>query len=827
MKNFKKYIGTKGMFFLFAFLVPFLIMLSLFIARGIFPFGQRSFLFSDMYHQYMPFFSEFYDKITAGEGLNYSFQVGIGSNFLALYVYYLASPLHWLAFLFPKEFLIEFLSYLAIIKIGLCGLTAYIYLQKHFNKKGIAPLLFSTFYALSGFMAAYNWNIMWLDCVILLPLIVLGLEMLVKEGKCSLYCISLLVSILTNYYLSIMICIFLLLYFLMLFITEKRSTRTVVHFAVYSLLAGGMAAILLIPEVCAIMQTNFGDVNFPDTIKSYFPMLDVLSRHCLGVATHRGLEHWPNVYCGVAVFCMLPMYALNSEIPIKKRFCMLSLVGIFILSFCTNVLDFVWHGLNYSDSLPARQSFIYIFLVLILCYEAFHYCKQADKQIILKGYLIGVAFLLFCEKFVDSEDFQVGIEVATILFVTAYAVLLYLYHTKEGKRWHIIIASFAVMLVITECSVNTFNTTGGTTSRKEYLSKLEDYEALYQLTTEQEADFYRLEKFTRKTKNDGTLAGYPTASVFSSTLNSQVKDLYKRLGMRHSKVYYGFDGATAFTAALLNVKYMFGESDYFNNDLFANTEKSGDVYLYESQATLPFGYVAPSHFDIPEGFENSPTRLQNAMVEQLGIEGELFRRSTSEKQDEDVVFTACEAGIYYGVLTNSSTKKLAVIGGRLEEQNHKDLKIGGIVYLGYLDQGESITLTNDDPEDTTPNVGADIYLLNEDVLNETLALLSKNHLEEVQYDSTHCSGKLNLTESGRLILSIPYEKGWRVCINGEKVIPALFGDTFMAFDLEAGEYLLEMHYVPEGKVAGIIVSIVCVVIFVFLMIYRKIKHSCR
>lgn len=59
-----------------AFFVPAFIMLVLFIIRGIYPFGDRSFLFSDMYHQYMPFLSEFVHKIKAGEGLFYSYNVG-------------------------------------------------------------------------------------------------------------------------------------------------------------------------------------------------------------------------------------------------------------------------------------------------------------------------------------------------------------------------------------------------------------------------------------------------------------------------------------------------------------------------------------------------------------------------------------------------------------------------------------------------------------------------------------------------------------------------------------------------------------------------------
>ena len=189
-----------------AFFVPAFIMLVLFIIRGIYPFGDRSFLFSDMYHQYMPFLSEFVHKIKAGEGLFYSYNVGIGSNFLALYVYYLASPFNWLVFLLPEGLIMEFMSYLVILRIGLMGLTFSIYLRKVFGKEDPAALLFSTAYALSGYLAAYNWNVMWLDCLILLPLILLGAERLVREGKWVMYTVTLGLCILTNYYISI-ICL--------------------------------------------------------------------------------------------------------------------------------------------------------------------------------------------------------------------------------------------------------------------------------------------------------------------------------------------------------------------------------------------------------------------------------------------------------------------------------------------------------------------------------------------------------------------------------------------------------------------------------------------
>lgn len=224
---FKKPAVKLDWLYLFSFLAPALIMLVIFVLQEIYPFGERSFLHIDMYHQYFPFLVEFYHKLKNGESLFYSWNTGIGSNFLALYVYYLASPSNWLCVLVPERFLMEFLSYMVIIKIGLCGLTFTYYIRKHFRSDSWVILCFSLFYALSGFMAAYNWNVMWLDVIVLAPVIILGVERLVSEGKCYMYCIALGLSILSNYYLSIMLCLFLVLYFAVLLIAREPSRNRI------------------------------------------------------------------------------------------------------------------------------------------------------------------------------------------------------------------------------------------------------------------------------------------------------------------------------------------------------------------------------------------------------------------------------------------------------------------------------------------------------------------------------------------------------------------------------------------------------------------------
>lgn len=448
--NFMKLKKTDPLYLL-SFLLPILIMLVIFVIQKIYPFGDRSFLHIDMYHQYFPFLVEFYHKLKGGESLFHSWHTGIGSNFIALYAYYLASPFNWLCVLIPEQFLMEFLSYTVVLKIGLCGLTFTYYIRKHFHTDSWSVLCFALFYALSGFMAAYNWDVMWLDVVVLAPLILLGVERLVNEGKCYLYCITLGLSILSNYYLSIMLCIFLVLYFIVLLIARNPSEETssaplafprleriknfygkaIIRFSVYSLLAGGMAAVLLLPTLSALHFTEFSDINFPSKMKTYFPVIDMVARHCFNVTVETGLDHWPNIYCGVLVFVLLPLYALQKKIPLREKAPKLFLLGFILISYSTNTLNFIWHGLNYPDSLPARQSFLYCLLLLTLCFEAYSYIREYTKKELTTVFTGVLFFIVLCEKIVTDDSFTGVCFLFTGVFLLIYAVLIYYLETTE------------------------------------------------------------------------------------------------------------------------------------------------------------------------------------------------------------------------------------------------------------------------------------------------------------------------------------------------------------------------------------------------------------
>ena len=101
-----------------AFGIPFGASVIICAALGVYPFGENCILHVDMYHQYCPFFMELHEKLTEGGSLLYSWNLGLGSDFLAHYAYYLASPLNWLIVFFSKKYVIEFMTLTIWIKIG-------------------------------------------------------------------------------------------------------------------------------------------------------------------------------------------------------------------------------------------------------------------------------------------------------------------------------------------------------------------------------------------------------------------------------------------------------------------------------------------------------------------------------------------------------------------------------------------------------------------------------------------------------------------------------------------------------------------------------------
>ena len=542
-----------------AFCIPLLITLIICVNREIYPFGDQCMLHIDMYHQYCPFFTELMEKLKTGGSPFYSWNIGLGADFVSLYAYYLASPLNWLLILWPRGYVIEFMTVLSILKIALSGLTFTYYLGEHFHvwqdagnaaavtrteKKtavrlpadvaSYAAALCGAAYALCAFMAAYAWNLMWTDCMVLAPLVILGLERLIRDNRPGLYYVSLAVCILSNYYISIMICIFLVLWFLLYWMEHRASGyRAWIRFAWYSLLAGATGAVLILPTAKVLSLSGASGISFPETMEWYFNIVSELARSLLAVDVYTGDSHWPNLYCGIFALFLLFLYVWNRAVPWKKKLPRLALVVFFWLSFSNNMLDFIWHGLHFPTSLPGRQSFLYAFLVLVIAYEALLYIRELKLWQVFAAGGMSVVFLLFCNHFMDETTMeQTSIWASGAFFACYFVIVLGILIGK--KRIRQLMLATGCLAVVAELVIN-YNLTGlDTISRTDYVKNLADYRAVLSETAEksdEDSVFYRTEELERKTKNDAALSGYHSGTQFSSLMNLNVSHFYQDVGM--------------------------------------------------------------------------------------------------------------------------------------------------------------------------------------------------------------------------------------------------------------------------------------------------------
>lgn len=790
--------------YLISFIIPVVAMILIFIFRGIFPFGKETFLRTDMYHQYAPFFSEFQYKLHHGGSLLYSWDVGLGINFSALYAYYLASPMNWLLLLCPKGLILEFMTYMIVVKIGLAGVAMCWYLRRRFPKQTLGCSFIAILYALSGYISAYSWNLMWLDCIILFPLIMLGLERLVRGESAMLYVIALGLSILSNYYISIMTCIFMVIYFICLNVLEGIGNARVVglrvlRFGLYSLIAGGLAAVTLLPEIYALQMTASSDFNFPQTATQYFTIIDMFARQMPFVETEQGLDHWPNIYAGALVFLLLPLYFMNRKIELREKIVNGLLLVFFYLSFSVNILNFIWHGFHYPNSLPCRQSFIYIFLILVLCYEAWLHRAASSAKELNASFGMAIAFLLVAQKVVTDDAIHFSVFYLSGLFVLLYYYFLYTERTRTKRAHHWTVLAMLVVVSV-EATLNMAVTSVTTTSRTAYVSDNKDVEKLVQAVRAEDDSFYRFEKITRKTKDDGAWMNFPSVSLFSSTAYAHCSDFFKRMGMESSTNAYSITGSTPLMNMLMSVKYgIYSEEPQAPGERgLSYIASSGVTSIYQTEFALPLGYMlSDAALEAWDTHAGTPALAQNSLCEALDC-APVMTSVLGEFYDSDYSFTADQAGEYYAYVNNAAVKQVTANFG-YTEKSFNNVDRGFLLELGYLEAGDTVTLHS---KTEGQSVSADVYRFDYNALRELQDVLQDESLELTSWKDTKLSGTITTEQGGVMMTSIPYDPGWKVYVDGVETEITEVKDTFLGVELTPGTHTIELRFMPQGLVLG-------------------------
>ncbi len=888
LKRIQNKISVSSSSYLFyAFIIPLIITYLLYLSLAIHPFGNGSVLVLDLNGQYVYFFESLRNAIYGDGSFLYTFFRALGGEYMGIYAYYLASPLSYIVALFPQDRILEALLTIILLKAGLCGFTFGFYLHKHTKHPNKAIIVtFSVMYALCAFAVVHQNNIMWTDALIWLPIITYSIEQLIKHRKYKLFVISLSLTMISNYYIGYMVCIWCVIYFFYYFLAnptditnphkeKSHRTRAFLRFAGFAVLSACISAFILLSAYYSLTfgKNEFSNPNWSLTAK--FDVLDFFTKFLPGAYDTVRPEGLPFVYCGVLAVICAPIYFMTRKISSREKVASLAVLGILALSFIASPLDLIWHGFQNPNWLNHRYSFMFCFMLLILAYKGFANLRRCNEKFILAICAFLVLFVAVAQKqtfesyVVSNEKLSTFATVWLSIIVTAVigAILCILIRSSDHKKRDGVTAVLSAVICIEiflsslGCVVQ-FDEDVTYSGYRGYNDFLGNLRPIVNELKESDPSFYRMEKLVHRKYNDNMALGIRGLSNSTSTLNASTIEFLSNLGYTSRSHLSKYQGGNPVNDSLLGVKYIIDTHDSkalaHYNTLYL-TGENYDVYKNPYALSLAYGVSGDiNKFDFSR--YNTYFEKLNALVGALRGEQqptELFTpiknydesligctktessnktvyTATTENKVASITyaFTATESAEYYFFTPSNNPKEclISVNDKNLGEYLGNDTR--HIFSLGWHEKGDTVRVKitlDEDPLNIIPYRDY-IWYLDRDNFEEAFADLADNpqFIIADDYKEDHLSGTITTTENSTTVMTtISYDKGWNVYIDGEKVETYQTLDALVAFDIDnAGEHTLTLEYMPNIYRIGMKISIFGISIFVVLcLIDFVLKHT--
>lgn len=839
---------------LYAFLLPIvLLLINLLIVKIMYPsneiFSSNQILVADLASQYEALFSYLKDVLSGSASLFYSFSKNLGGSMMSSFLYYLSSPLNLVLIFSPKSHLMDMMTLLILVKIGLCGLFMYIYLSKHFQKKEYYLLVFSTFYALMGYNLVYYFNVMWLDVIFLTPLVMLGIDKIIKKESLGLYTFSLFLAIISNFYIAYMLCIFCIIYFIYQMVLKYKKKidnkiilKKVGLFVLGSILAGLLSSFILVPGALGLSQMLRMDYNTSEFINDnpLKAFLIFISRLFVGNQTIDNIlsKVTPNVYFGLLPLVLVIFYFFNKKISKKEKILTGIIYLIFFISFSFNFPNLIWHGFSYPNGYAYRFSFLFSFFSFLIACKSFIKLKEIDIDFkLVVGILLSVILIIVLYVIVIDTNLSIVIGLVISFFLIGiYIIILSVLNHKRSKGLFISLLIFLLIEIILHINTSV------------YLTAHLGYNYSYENYTNEVCPYIEKLKNDKKRIDSmfmlGTLGSLMCGnSGLSGALTTHNGNLYQFLYETGNTVTYStilneLDN-TPVIYTLLGLKYYIGtislstipNNYYVTTDSFVYDDVNGntDYYIYENDLALSIGYL----------IENK--EVEFSKVNSFEYQNEIFKNMTGIEEDVLKPYEKVQKDTYnysfnidnslpiyvalkYPIPENFRKFALITIEDMIYEIDSTD---NGIFAIDNIYDGKKINVKvslNDqvykyfDVDDELLN----LYYLDEEVFEKGIKELKKNQLDVEKMDKNEFSGSINVEkDNSMLFLSIPYEKGWTVLVDGKKVEYDKLYDTFTGINLNKGQHKIEMTFYPEGLDVGILLSKIGLVILMVYCITKK------
>ena len=847
----------------FSAIIPMLIIGMAYALNDIFPFGDRQILVTDYWHQYFPFLSDHWHRLRDGGSLLWSWSAGGGHDYLSHFAYYMASPLNFLIVLFPHEYLREVLLVFLIIKIGCAGLFMSFFLSHSLKKYDILLPVFSASYALCAFILGYYWNIMWIDTIAIMPLVILGVYALVREGKYLLYIGSLAVAVFANFYIGLFVCIFVAItFFVQCFIAKlswRQFMQRTITIAICSIIGLGMSAIILLAAYNGLQNSYRSETTFPD-----FRVIDSFSSvlgNFIAFTPPTSLDGLPNLYSGLLSVMLVPIFVLSKKISVKEKVAYLGMAIFLLLSVNINVLDFIWNGFTLTNMLPFRFSFIASFIVIAMAFKAYMVMDEITKKDVLA---MGVAAIFFHLMAIMGDQEFPYIGHSAILAAVYLAIFSFVIYSKNSENSKHLLKYALFLVILIELSVTAYNgvSSVGSTMRDGYPQDYDQIQTLLDMREIPENDFMRTELGRPRTLNSASIYSFDGISFFSSFANVAMSEFMEEIGLigwpRGNR--FTFASTSPLSTAFLNLHYKiiriypaahdeeimgYWSQPMGDGYLWEHIATEGNNQLFRNLYTLPFGFMVNEDILGYVGDIRNPLMAQNNLFSRAtGIEDPLFTfvdiihvghqyfevgRLDFGQYSYELVEGA-ESGTFrfnyqmpptingpvYAFFNFHDANSVRITSEGNQFFRHRvDVGRNYIFSAGTFEEGDIVSF---EAESSHRSGLGDIFVatLDQELLRTGLDILAAESLTLTNFSDTTVSGTITVTEPRILYTSIPYAGNWRAFVNGEEEEIVAIGGAMAGVRLGVGTHTVEFRYHNRHVNLGIIISVISVVIYALL-----------
>lgn len=830
-----------------ALVLPVMLLLVIYAIWGQYPFGEHTLLVWDMNWQYCSFFSYLHDMLHGDASAVYSFSRAYGGDMISVGAYYLMSPFNLLFYFFDAKHIYIGILVVTILKTGCIGLSMFLFLNRREQTSDM--LVFSTAYALSSYVIAYQFNLMWMDALILLPLMIWGIELLVDRGKGLLYIIMVALAVITNFYMGYILCIFSVLYFLCYFILiseQKRQLKTVLSYGICSLTGGALSAWISIPTLYALQggKSNFNFETIRSVMGNFGRTIDfrtLLNAGFMGtIRTEQISGGGPLLYCGVFSVLLGCYWFLCKEVKVRQKIAYMILLVVLLVSMLLCNLNYIWHAMTYPMGSPYRFSFLYIFLLVDLAAMGFRMLgDQRKEKYILAGIGIVLIAVLIFQKSTTEFVTRRGAFKINLALIFCYVVLLCVRQLKD-RKWKYAVNITLCCLACGEIVLNAeylyFNTNQyDTPTTKKYTAYVQNMEDLLD-EVPKTTEFHRtvFDEGAQWANNDPFLFHVYGLDSYTSVEKINAQLIAKNFGYLNSITFgaHYTNGSTLAAETLLGVKYLVAtEEPGAEYGLLAEND---GYSLYENPNALSLAILADESILKINADERDPFTYLNQLYQSMTeapkdviFEEILPKQASMENlyQVEEGVWQreneSGEAYVDYEMKSDKSNRVYVFYGNT--GISNVELKTNGNAMM-LSEQGSVVkSLGEIKPEDEVVlrvwvGEGEQFHPDELYIYAEQGAILKK-YAEEIQMQTVEISmesdSKIMISYENQnedkkyLFFTIPYEEGWTVKLDGKK-IDTTEAQNCLIVEAPCGKHEVELVFKPRGCVPGIVITVIAV-----------------